>query len=214
MSLEFIKAKIDEIRAEAANLVDDYARTQHEVSRDPNLTDAGKREQLAPIHESVSAKLKALRQQENDVVKTKRESLERSVFGLPAGTTSDPARLVSFRDAQDRANRLTDRDEAEQAYKSALRSDDTVLAQAVLGQALTRGWSNVTDDYLTRNPSARGDLNDLTAIKEYEQNTFAVTMKYMMPGLTTDAPVAVPAVSSGQLNDMFFNSPQQYHGQA
>jgi hypothetical protein len=210
MSLEFIEGKIDDIRAEAANLVDDYSRTQAEVASDPNLTDAGKREHLAPIHQSVGEKLKALRQQEKDVVKTKRESLERSVFGLPAGATSDPARLVSFRDAQDRANRLTDRDEAEQAYKSALRSDDTVLAQAILGQALTRGWSNVTDDYLERNPQSRSDLNDLKAIGQYEQNSLAVTTQYMMPGLTTDVPVSAPRVSTGQLNDMFYNTPQQY----
>lgn len=210
MSLEFIEGKIDDIRAEAANLVGDYSRTQAEIASDPRLTADGKREELAPIHESVSEKLKALRQQEKDVVKTKRESLERRVFGLPAGTTGDPARLVSFRDAQDRANRLTDRDEAEQAYKSALRSDDTVLAQAILGQALTRGWTNVTDDYLERNPQSRADLNDLKAIGQYEQNTFAVTMQYMMPGLTTDVPVSAPRVSPGQLNDMFYNSPQSY----
>jgi hypothetical protein len=210
MSLEFIEGKIDDIRAEAADLVDQYSRTQDEVSRDPNLTDAGKREHLAPIHESVSEQLKALRQREKDIVKTKRESLERSVFGLPAGTTSDPARLVSFRDAQDRANRLTDRDEAEQAYKSALRSDDRVLAQAILSQALTRGWSNVTNDYLERNPQSRADLNDLEAIGQYEQNTLAVSIKYMMPGLTTAVPVSAPRVSPGQLNDMFYNSPQSY----
>lgn len=210
MSLEFIESKIDDIRAEAANVVDQYARTQDEVSRDPNLTDAGKREQLAPIHESATAQLKALRQQERDVVKAKRETLERNVFGLPAGTTSDPARLVSFRDAQDRANRLTDRDEAEAAYKSALRSDDNVLAQAILAQALTRGWSNVTNDYLERNPQSRADLDDLTEIGKYEKNSFAVTMNYALPGLTTDTPVTMPTVSSRQLNDMFFNSPQQY----
>jgi hypothetical protein len=210
MSLEFIEGKIDDIRAEAANLVDDYSRTQAEIANDPRLTTDGKREELAPVHESVSAKLKALRQQEKDVVKTKRESLERSVFGIPAGTASDPARLVSFRDAQDRANRLTDRDDAEQAYKSALRSDDTILAQAILGQALNRGWSNVTVDYLERNPQSRADLDDLKTIREYEQNTLAVSIKYMMPGLTTAAPVSAPRVSTGQINDMFFNSPQSY----
>lgn len=113
MSLEFIDGKIEDIRAQATRLAEDYSRTQHEVSRDPNLTDIGKREYLAPLHEELGEKLKALRQQEKDVIKTKRESLERNVFGLPAGTTSDPARLVSFRDAQDRANRLTDRDDAE-----------------------------------------------------------------------------------------------------
>ncbi|KZF00881.1 hypothetical protein A2J03_09860 [Rhodococcus sp. EPR-157] len=210
MSLEFIEGKIDDIRAEAAGVIDEYSRTQDEVSRDPNLTDTGKREHLAPIHESTSEKLKALRQQEKDVVRAKRENLERSVFGLPAGSASDPARLVSFRDAQDRANRLTDRDEAEQAYKSALRSDDSVLAQAILGQALTRGWSNVTSDYLERNPQSRADLVDLKAIREYEQNTLAASVHYSMPSLSAAVPMSVPRVSSGQLNDMFYNSPGKY----
>ncbi|OWL97008.1 hypothetical protein B7435_26850 [Mycolicibacterium peregrinum] len=210
MSLEFIEEKIADIRGKAANLVDNYSQTQAEVAKDPNLTDAGKREHLAPIHEELSEQLKALRQQEKDVVKTKREKLERSVFGLPAGTASDPARLVSFRDAQDRANRLTDRDEAEQAYKSALRSDDTVLAQAILSQALTHGWNNVTDDYLSRNPQSRSDLKDLQDLGRYENNSMASLVHYMTPTLTTDPPISAPAVSSGDLNHMFFNSPQSY----
>lgn len=210
MSLDFVEGKIDEIRTQAADLIEDYSRTQAEVASDPNLTPAGKREHLASIHESVSEKLKALRQQEKDVVRTKREKLERSVFGLPAGTAGNPAQLVSFRDAQDRANRLTDRADAEAAYQSALRSDDTVLAQAILAQALTRGWTNVTKDYLSRNPSAREDLDDLAAIKQYEQNSLAVSIKYMMPGLSTEAPVSVPTVTRGQLNEMFYNNPQSY----
>lgn len=143
-------------------------------------------------------------------MKTKREKLERNVFGLPAGTANDPARLVSFRDAQDRANRLTDRDDAEQAYKSALRSDDNVLAQAILGQALTRGWNNVTDDYLSRNPQSRSDLNDLQELSRYENNTLLALVHYIAPSLDTTPPVSLPIVSPGQLNEAFYNSPGQY----
>lgn len=208
MSLEFIEEKIESIRVQAANLIDDYNRTQAQVARDPNLTDAGKREHLAPIHQELTEQLKSLRQQEKDVVKTKREKLERSLFGLPAGTTSDPARLVSFRDAQDRANRLNDRDEAEQAYKSALRSDDTVLAQAILGQAITRGWSNITDDYLTRNPQSRSDLNDLQQLGHYENNGFASLIGYIAPQLTTAPQATAPIMSPEDANRMFYNSPQ------
>lgn len=199
MALDFIEGKIDSIRAEADNLRDEYLRTQAEVASDPALTDTGKREALAPAHATLSEMLKNLRQQERDVVRIKREKLERDVFGLPAGAANNPAQLVSFRDAQDRANRLTDRDEAEQAYKSALRSDDTVLAQAILAQAIQRGWSNVTDDYCTRNPSARTDLDDLRKIGQYEQNSLSITAQYMVPALSTARPVTVPIAARDEL---------------
>ena len=188
MSLDFLEEKIDGIRTEAERLREGYAHVQAEVAADPNLTDVGKLDQLAPLHQQLGEQLKALRQQEKDVVKTKRESLERAVFGSPAGATVDPARIVVHRDARDRASQLEHREDAEEAYRSALQYGDDVLAQAILAKALSRGWSNITDDYLDRHPQSRADLKDLKDLAQYEQNSMGALVHYMMPALTTDRP--------------------------
>lgn len=206
MSLDDMEAEIADIRGNAADLADDYARTQSEISADPHLTDAGKAEALAPFHEQLTTSVAALRQREKAVVSNKREALERGLFG----TTGYSTDISGYREAQGIAARLTDSDEAHATYTNALRSDDKVLARAVFQQAVTQGWEKVTSDYLSRNPSAATALKDLESIRRYEQNTLAALVHYMTPGLSTARSATAPAVSSGQLNEMFFNSPQSY----
>ncbi|SIR97884.1 hypothetical protein SAMN05445060_1915, partial [Williamsia sterculiae] len=109
-------------------------------------------------------------------------------FGINAGTSSD---VVSYRDAQDRATRILDPDDAQTAYTNALRSDDKVLAQAILAQALTHNWTAITNDYRSRNPSAASALDDLTQIGQYENNGMMALMHYMVPGLSTSAPITL-----------------------
>ncbi|SIR96495.1 hypothetical protein SAMN05445060_1914, partial [Williamsia sterculiae] len=118
----------------------------------------------------------------------KREALEKTLFGINAGTSSD---VVSYRDAQDRATRILDPDDAQTAYTNALRSDDKVLAQAILAQALTHNWTAITNDYRSRNPSAASALDDLTQIGQYENNGMMALMHYMVPGLSTSAPITL-----------------------
>lgn len=204
MSLDFMESEIAGLRAKAADLADSYARSQAEISTDSNLTDAGKRDALAPLHEDMQTKVTALLHEERAVVKRKKESLEKSLFGT-GGSTADISR---YREAQSIAAQLTDSDEAHDRYVSALRSDDTTLAQAVFSRAVTRGWSNITDDYLQRNPSAKTALADLEGIRRYEQNTLSSTLHYMTPGLST-APAAMPvAISSGEMAAFFSGGSQ------
>lgn len=206
MSLEAMETEIAGLRAKAADLADDYARTQAEISADPNLTDSGKAEALAPFHEQLTTSVAALHKQEKAVVKNKREALERSLFG----TTGYASDISSFREAQGIAAKLTDGDEAFETYTNALRSDDKTLARAVFQQATTRGWDKVINDHLSRNPSAATAIKDLESIQRYEQNTLATSINYMTPGLSTARSVNVPAMTSDQAMHMFFNSPQAY----
>lgn len=205
MSLDSMESEIAGLRSQAAALADDYARTQHEVSSDPNLTEAGKKDALAPLHEDMKTRLADLRQQEKTVVQTKREALERSLYG----TTGSSTDIVSFRDAQSIAARITDSDEAHTTYTNALRSDDKVLARAVFQQAVTRGWDKITNDYCQRTPSAATALKDLESIRRYEQNTLGATLHYMSPGLSTTRSVAPPAISGGEMAAFFSGGGQR-----
>ncbi|BDD83342.1 hypothetical protein TPB0596_31050 [Tsukamurella pulmonis] len=123
----------------------------------------------------------ALHAREKSAVKTHKERLERNLFGLPASASSDPAKIVSFRDAQARARALDNGGDAMELYESATRSGDTVLAAAVVERALVRGWSPIKADYLERNNGAGAALDDLAALAHYSDNTLAATVHYVPP---------------------------------
>lgn len=183
MSLSELHAEVEGYRAEAGQLTEEFTRVHAEVADDPNLTPVGKRERLEPLHREVTEQISALRAREKAAVKSAKEQLERRVFGLSPSAANDPARVVSFRDAQSRARQLEDSDEAAELYQSALRSGDNILATAVLEKALVRGWSSIKEDFLERNTAARGDLDDLAALAKYEDNSFLNLTHYMPPSL-------------------------------
>ena len=102
---------------------------------------------------------------------TPRSSRSRSgCSGCRAVASSDPGQVLLYRDAQDRAARLTQSDEAAQVFAAALRSDDKILAAAVLGRALDAGWNSIIDEYVKHNPSAGEDLKDLAKLRQYQSS--------------------------------------------
>lgn len=183
MSIEALHTEVERYRTEAGELAKEYSRVHAEISGDPGLTTEGKRERLAPLHAQVTEQMSALRAREKTAVKAEKEKLERRVFGLSVSASSDPAKVVSFRDAQARVREVEDSDDAEQLYQSALRSGDNILATAVLEKALVRGWSSIKEDFLSRNTTTRDDLDDLTALARYSDNGLAITAQYMPPSL-------------------------------
>ncbi|MHC9292501.1 hypothetical protein ACRCUN_08520 [Mycobacterium sp. LTG2003] len=183
MSLEALHAEVEGYRNEAGQLAEEFSRVHAEVADDPNLTPVGKRERLEPLHHQVTEQMSALQAREKAAVKAEKEKLERRIFGLSPSASSDPAKVVSFRDAQARARELEDSDDAAELYESAKRSGDNILAAAVLEKALIRGWSSIKEDYLERNTTTRGDLDDLAALARYSNNGLAITAQYMPPSL-------------------------------
>jgi hypothetical protein len=183
MTLPELHTEVAGYRAQAGELADEFSRVHAEVAADDNLTPAGKRERLEPLHREVAEKMSALHKQEKAAVRGLKESLERNVFGLSPSASTDPAKLVSYRDAASRARELDDRDDATELYESAKRSGDTILAAAVLERAMVRGWTTITNDYLERNSASKRDLEDLTALAQYSENPLAVTAQYLPPSL-------------------------------
>ena len=192
MSLTELHAEVAGYREQANRLAEDFTDTHARVSADRNLTPAGKREQLEPLHAEVTEQISALHQREKAAVKGLKEKLERRVYGLSPSASTDPARIVGFRDATARARQLNDSDDALDLYESAKRSGDDVLAAAVMERAMVRGWTAVTDDYLSTRPSVRTDLDDLVALARYEDNRLAVTAQYAPPVLNLPHPAGFP----------------------
>lgn len=194
MSLEDLQAAVQSYRDQAGQLTDEFTRTHAQVESDPSLTVAGKREQLEPLHEQVTEQIKELHAKEKAAVKGVKETLERRLFGLSPNASHDPAKVVSFRDAQARARQLEDADDAAELYESAKRSGDDVLAAAVLERALTRGWSAIKQDFLERNAAARDDLDDLAALAKYSDNSLINISHYMPPSLNLPHSAGMPNV--------------------
>jgi len=193
-TLPDLQAEIESYRTEAGELAEQFSRVHAQVEADPSLTPTGKREQLEPLHAEVTEQITALRNREKAAVKKVKENLERRVFGLSPSASSDPAKVVSFRDAQARARELEDSHDAEEIYQSALRSGDNILASAILEKALVRGWSNIRNDYLERNAGTRNDLDDLAALAKYQSNSLFNVGHYMPPSLNLPHSAGFPDI--------------------
>ncbi|OBI06580.1 hypothetical protein A5714_02350 [Mycobacterium sp. E2462] len=176
MSLANLESQIADLRKQAANIQSRWARTIDLLDADNTLTDTGKRAKLDSEHAQVSAKLSDLRKKEKELISAKRQSLEKSLFGLSSVTSSDPGQIIAYRDAQDRAARLIQADEAGEVFASAIRSDDKTLAAAVLAKALEYHWSSIIDQYVKQNPSASDQLKDLAKLQEYD--AFGAILSY------------------------------------
>lgn len=164
MSLDQLNSQIGEIRDAAASIQKRWARTRDSITNDNTLTDIGKQQKLDAEREQVSARLSDLRAQERELIADKKQSLEKSLFGLGAAASTYTDKIMSYRDAQDRARRLELATEGAELLASALRSDDEILAAAVLGKALASEWRDVIAEYLKYKPRAAESLNDLMAL--------------------------------------------------
>ncbi|BBX67821.1 hypothetical protein [Mycolicibacterium psychrotolerans] len=193
-SLPALQAEVEGYRNEAAEVAEEFSRVHAEIESDPSLTVVGKRERLEPLHAEVVEQIDTLRAREKAAVRGVKEELERRLFGLSATASNDPARVVSFRDAQSRARQLEDADDAAELYESAKRSGDNILATAVLERALVRGWSTIKQDFLESNTAARGDLDDLAALAMYGDNGFANLVHYVPPSLNLPHSAGMPTI--------------------
>lgn len=176
MSLAQLKSQIDDLRAQAARLYANGNRTTNLLDTDPTLNDIGKQRARDAEHDRVNSQIRDLRKKETELIADKKQSLERRLFGLSSVTSSDPGQIIAYRDAQDRAARLTYVDDAREALTAAMRSDDKTLAAAVLSKALASEWRSVVDEYVKQNPSAGEDLTDLAKINQY--SSFDATLAY------------------------------------
>lgn len=196
MSLVDLQVEVETYRTAAENLTEEFTRTHEEVAADHTLTNEGKWERLEPLHTETVEQINDLRAREKTAVKNFKEKLERKVYGLSPSASTDPAKIVSYRDAQARARDIQDSDEAEELYQSALRGGDNIMATAILEKALVRGWTSIKRDYLERNSTARNDLDDLEALARFTDNAFASLVHYVPPQLNLKRPAGFPNIPS------------------
>jgi len=167
MSLDILESQIQNNRDLAESVTDQANRELSAVKNDPRLTEDARYQDTAKIRNDLREKLAALRDKEDAIVADKLRSLERTVLGT-AG--SNPAEVISYRDAAERAASVDDLREAEEMMRRALLSGDSGLAKALLNRAVEKGWSTVADAYSAENPTIGGALNDLMRLKSWKNN--------------------------------------------
>lgn len=176
MSLAQLESQIKDLRAQAASIHKRSARTTDSITGDRTLSEVGRQAKLDAERDRVRDQTSELRKKETGLIHAKKEALQKRLFGLSSVTSSDPGQVLLYRDAQDRAGRLTQGDEAAQAFAAALRSDDKILAAAIVSRALEAGWRSIVNEYAAQNPTAGEDLKDLAKLGQYQ--SFEATLAY------------------------------------
>jgi len=148
-----------EAAAEVKRLIAERVAALRTVGYDPQTLKA----LIAREHvrgEEVMAQLKEEHRAE-ELARSKQAS--RAIYGaddLIEG--SDPvAHRASYRDAQDRAERVESAGQAKRLLQQAERSGDELLARAVAVKAQDRRWKDVTDAYSETRPQWRAALENI-----------------------------------------------------
>ncbi|MFI5670470.1 hypothetical protein [Streptomyces sp. NPDC051704] len=130
---------------------DSYHRQVERIQSNRAYSEHAKQVLYAKAWTQAAAKLEQLRQSEITQVATRREQLNRKMFGHDG--TADPNTAILRRDANDRASKLDTPRAAAEALEVADRDGDRTLAQAVAARACDYGWTEVIDQYVALNPA-------------------------------------------------------------
>ncbi len=190
MSLATLDSQVEGLRKQAATIIERGRSFHATVTADRALTDIGKREKLDGERARIKTQLSDLKERERELVNSKRESIERQLFGLSAAASTDPQQLIAFRDATERATKLgKDSAAAAALLASATRSGDQTLAAAIAAHALPlteplgvvgpKGWRDIVNDYAEHYPSDGDKLTDLLAL--HKRQTVNAVFAYMPP---------------------------------
>ncbi|MGM1017999.1 MAG: hypothetical protein ACQEW8_10725 [Actinomycetota bacterium] len=176
MSLTHLNDKIDQIRAQATETWNEHKGLETFVNGNPNLSPSGKKAEIDRSLQDTRRKLKELEQREIGEFNNKRRAAEEALNRTSGSASQD---IISFRDAQDRAERLENSRDANQVMDRAIASKDTTLATAVMRHAVGNGWSDVYDRYAAEYPATAEHIADLATINRYENSPGAMIERFV-----------------------------------
>ena len=175
MSIAYVDGKLEEVRAEAKSAQDRYNSTVESINGDRSLSDEGKQVEIAQWKAATKEKVDACRAKELAIVNTAIADREKQIDAKMGNTASD---IIAFRDAQDRAERIENGEDAQRILERALRNDDSSLAGAVFRRALEAGWKAPIDTLTRVKPEIAEAVNDLASFTKFRDNSWARTVFY------------------------------------
>ncbi len=186
------RAKADRVRARLAK------ETEH-IQAQNNLDREGQRARLAAARLKAKTDLKRLGATEADHVDSRRAQRIREFFGY---TRPDDNRIVSIRDASDRATRIETPDDAAKLMNSADQTGDTVLLRALAQECAQRsnplesGWGVLFHTWAQQQPGGAEALAELNLIGEETTDTGSRLMRERAFGLPPKPPELAGASDS------------------
>jgi hypothetical protein len=187
-ALTDVKTKMAGIRASFNNDVQRIRNTTQ-------YSEQGKMQELAKsliAHRRQAASLRSDFGTDNESV---RLSLTSKLFGIPKN--ADPATVLVYRDAMDRAAKLDNPDDAASMLKRATEQGDPLLARAVASHAHSRKWSDITETY-AESTGLAAELDDLNALPSGGALGLAVTALFSVPA-PPELRATIGAVTDTQL---------------
>lgn len=153
--------KIDIDKAAVNDISARLQRTVTKISDNKAYNELGKRNAIAAAYRDARRQVNQIRTAYETAVKTERGKLERALFGLP--DAQDPTALISWRDAQDRADAIDTEEAGVRTFERARNSGDVHLAKAVLQRAARSDWRDIINSADTILP---GSADKLAALHE------------------------------------------------
>lgn len=175
MGLESLEAEIATIRQTAANVQRAYGEQVTNIQRDGSLSDSGKSEQKSDAYTNARTELLTLIQREEAAIDA---AINKRKATIEAPTKPTAASIISYRDAQDRADRLEDAEEATRLIERAIRQDDLYLAHAIFDRATREGWRGVSQAFTRANPQYADTVRELQALMAAKDARMERTIQY------------------------------------
>jgi len=179
MSNSLLKEQILNVRKEADVLQNRHSAEAGRIAKDGNISDTYRAELTAKNAAAAKEALKVLRDKEKALIADRAKDLERILDSKVGHTATD---IISFRDAQDRAEKIADADEAERVISRALRSGDDSLAYAVFRRSLDSRYANAVNLFAAEKPNAAEAAKDLIDVQDEMANGMERAMQYAFFG--------------------------------
>jgi len=177
MSLEALDAQIEGLREQAVRLQRNTQQEKKNIAADATLSTEGKQHQTAEVTDTARTRAAALREQEVKLVKNHIRILETQ---LDAKAGSGATDIIAFRDAQERAERIEEKEDAAKLMGLALRSNDRTLAHAIFRKSIDKGWSGVVQQFTEENPGSASAARDIEILDRHLKDSWRRTMAYMV----------------------------------
>jgi hypothetical protein len=129
-----------------------------------DLSNEGRAHHLARTYVQARDEMTSLKRADAEKRNRRRAELQQLLFGNPRN--SDSAAVISYRDAQDRADKLKDPQEAAALLERAIMSKDEFLGRAIAMRAMARltlkglgdGWAQVADRWVQQQDPYTAEL--------------------------------------------------------
>lgn len=153
-----VAGKIKQLRDSAKSASRAHSAELREIQQDPHLNEQGRTERTAALEAAHKSQRRTGINTENEIIDNKITELERRLDGFVGYGSSD---IIAYRDAQDRAEAVTDADRAVKLMERALRSNDRTLAHALFRTAVDNHWTEAQHAFARKNPTVAALVNDV-----------------------------------------------------